>query len=117
MESQLLEFAIAKALAHAAQDVTGVVGLFGGRLGEIATYGRGGRVPGIRVRREANRVFVEAHIVAAYRPEHTLMTLADSVRERLRKQLEELGIAEFGAIDVVVADLRVDDPEVLMGAA
>ena len=36
MESQLLELVIARALAHAARDVSGVVALVGGRLGEIA---------------------------------------------------------------------------------
>ena len=117
MESQLLEFVIARALAHAARDVPGVVELFGGRLGEIATYGRGARVPGVRVWREAGRLHVEAHIVAAYPPEHTLPALADSVRVRLRQQLSELGVANLGPIDVVVADLRFDDPPIMMGAA
>ena len=117
MESQLLDFVIARALAHAAGDVPGVIELYGGRLGEIATYGRGGRVPGIRVWREAGRLHVEAHIVAAYPPEHTLPALADSVRVRLRQQLSELGVANLGPIDVVVADLRFDDPPIMMGAA
>ena len=117
MENQLLEFVIARALAHAARDVPGVVALFGGRLGEIATYGRGGRVPGVRVWREAGRLHVEAHIVAAYPPEHTLPALAESVRGKLRQQLPELGIADIGPIDVIVADLRFDDPPIMMGAA
>jgi len=117
MESQLQEFVIARALAHAARDVSGVVELFGGRLGEIATYGRGGRVPGVRVWREAGRLHVEAHIVAAYPPKQTLPALADSVRIRLRQQLPELGVADIGPIDVIVADLRLDDPPIMMGAA
>ncbi len=117
MESQLPEFVIAKALAHAARDVPGVAELFGGRLGEIATYGRGGRVPGVRVWREAGRLHVEAHIVAAYPPEHTLPALADRVRLRLRQQLPELGVADSGPVDVIVADLRFDDPPIMMGAA
>ena len=117
MESQLLEFVIARALAHAARDVPGVVDLFGGRLGEIATYGRGGRVPGVRVWREEGRLHVEAHIVAAYPPKHTLPVLADSVRGRLRELLPELGVAAIGPIDVIVADLRFDEPPVMMGAA
>ncbi len=117
MESQLLEFVIARALAHAARDVPGVVELFGGRLGEIATYGRGGRVPGVRVWREAGRLHVEAHIVAAYPPEHTLPALAERVRGKLRQQLPELGVADIGPIDVIVADLRFQDPPIMMGAA
>ena len=117
MESQLLEFVIARALAHAARDVPGVVELFGGRLGEIATYGRGGRVPGVRVWRVAGRLHVEAHIVAAYPPERTLPALADSVRLRLRQQLQELDVVDIGPIDVIVADLRFDDPPIMMGAA
>lgn len=117
MESQLQEFVIARVLAHAARDVPGVVELFGGRLGEIATYGRGVRVSGVRVCREGGRLHVEAHIVAAYPPEHTLPALAGSVRERLRQQLLELDIADIGPIDVIVADLRFDDPSIIMGAA
>ena len=116
MENQLLEFVIARALAHGARDVPGVVALFGGRLGEIATYGRGGRVPGVRVWREAGRLHVEAHIVAAYSPECTLPALADSVRVRLQQQLQELGVADIGPIDVIVADLRFDPP-IMTGAA
>ncbi len=117
MESQLQEFVIARALAHAARDVPGVVELCGGRLGEIATYGRGGRVPGVRVWREGGRLHVEAHIVAAYPPEHTLPALAGSVRERLRELLPELGIADIGPIDVIVADLRFDNPPLVLGVA
>lgn len=117
MESQLQEFVIARALALAARDVPGVADLFSGRLGEIATYGRGGRVPGIRVWRAAGRLHVEAHIVAAYPPEHTLPALADSVRGRLRRRLLDLGVADIGPIDVIVADVWFDDPPVRMGTA
>jgi len=117
MESQLQEFVIARALAHGARAVPGVVELFGGRLGEIATYGRGGRVPGVRVWREAGRLHVEAHIVAAYPPEHMLPTLADHVRGRLRDLLPALGVADIGPIDVIVADVRFTDPPSMMGTA
>jgi uncharacterized alkaline shock family protein YloU len=117
MESQLPEFVIAKALAHAARDVAGVVDLFSGRLGEIATYGRGGRVPGVRVWREDGHLHIEAHIVAAYPPEYPLPTLADDVRGRLRELLPELGVAASGPIDVIVADVRLADPPSMMGTA
>lgn len=117
MESQLQEFVIARALAHAASELPGVAGLFGGRLGEIATYGRGGRVAGVRVWHEEGRLHVEAHIIANYPPAHTLPALADNVRTRLRALLPELGVAAIGPIDVIVADVRFGDPSVKMGAA
>jgi uncharacterized alkaline shock family protein YloU len=110
MEQQLPEYVIARALVQATRAVPGVADIYAGRLGEIATYGRGSRVPGVRVWTEAAHLRVEAHVVAAYAPDLVLPVLADAVRSRLRQQLHDLGVTAIGTIDVVVDDLRLDEP-------
>ncbi len=109
METQLPEFAIAQVLARTARAVPGVADVYGGRLGEIATYGRGSRVPGVRVERAGGQFQIEVHIVAVYTPELVLPVLAETVRSRLRQQLQDLAVPDIGAIDVVIDDVRLDD--------
>ncbi len=116
MESQLQEYVIAQALRRTARAVPGIADVYGGRLGEIATYGRGSRVPGVRVWSEAGRVHVEVHVVVAYTPDVALPALADLVRTRLRQQLRDLAVTAIGAIDVVIDDLRFDETPLATGA-
>lgn len=106
MEHQLPEFVIAQALVRATRATPGIAGLYSGRFGEIATYGRGARVPGVRVHTEGGRVMVAVHIVATYIPTLRMPALADSVRQQLRQHLAALGIDNIGAIDVVVEDIE-----------
>ena len=109
MEQQLPEYVIARALAQALRAVPGVADVYGGHLGEIATYGRGSRVLGVRVWTEAGQLRVEAHVVAAYAPDLRVPVLAEAIRSRLRRDLQELGVTAIGAIDVAGDDLRLDE--------
>jgi uncharacterized alkaline shock family protein YloU len=115
MEQQLPEYVIARALAQALRTVPGVADVYGGHLGEIATYGRGSRVLGVRVWTEAAQLRVEAHVVAAYAPDLVVPVLAEVIRSRLRRQLQELGVTAIGAIDVAVDDLRLDETSLTTG--
>ncbi|HEU4327995.1 MAG TPA: Asp23/Gls24 family envelope stress response protein [Roseiflexaceae bacterium] len=107
MNESLSDFALARALGQAAMGVPDVAGIYGGQLGEIATYGPGGRVSGVRVRREAGQVLVEIHLTITYDPKLNVLVLAETVRSRLAAELRRLTVAHVGAIDVVVADLAV----------
>jgi uncharacterized alkaline shock family protein YloU len=108
MDQQLPEFTMAEELVRVTREVPGVVDVYGGPLGAIATYGRGGRVPGIRIRTEEGRLSVEMHIIAAYAADLKLPALADKVRKRIRQQLHKLDVGNIGQIDVVVDDIEID---------
>lgn len=107
MDQQLPEFVIAEELVRVTREVQGVVDVYGGPLGAIATYGRGGRVPGIRISTEGGRVSTEVHIIAAYAADLKLPVLADRVRERIRQQLRSMDVGNIGQIDVVVDDIEI----------
>jgi uncharacterized alkaline shock family protein YloU len=107
MSAQLSEFALAQALVEVTRAVPGVAGLYGGHFGEIATYGRGGRVPGIRIRTEGGQVIVEIHLIVTYAPNMSVLALAETVRDQIRQHGTTLATAKGGAIDVVVDDIAV----------
>ncbi len=107
MEQQLPEFVIAEELARVTRNIPGVADLYGGTFGTIATYGRGGRVSGIRVQREEGRLAVEVHVIATYSPDLKVPAFADEVRERIRQHLRTTQAGQLGNIDVVVADIQV----------
>lgn len=105
MSEPLSDFVLAQALGQAVREVPGVAGIYGGHLGEIATYGPGGRVSGVRVRREAGLVQVEVHLTMTYAPTLNVLALAETVRRRLAAEVARLAASRVGTIDVVVADL------------
>lgn len=136
MSVQLSEFVLAQALVEVTRTVPGVAGLYGGHFGEIATYGRSGRVPGIRIRTDEGQVMVEVHIIVTYAPNVSLLTLAETVRDQIRQHLtmlthpnvfQPLGQSEFGirlhqhltmlatakggVIDVIIDDIAVPVPQ------
>ncbi|MDP8930306.1 MAG: Asp23/Gls24 family envelope stress response protein [Actinomycetota bacterium] len=96
--------AVARLAAAAAQEVPEVLALDGGTLGEIATYGREGPVPGVRVER-APRPRVRLHTVMRFGAR--LDEVADEVRRRVRAKLATQAPAFAEAVvDVHVADVR-----------
>jgi uncharacterized alkaline shock family protein YloU len=96
---------IARRVAAAAQEVPDVLGLHGGVLGEIATYGQGGPVRGVCVRRPPEAA-VELHLVVRFGAR--LDEVADAVRERVSAALVQHSPAFVGArVDVHVADVDV----------
>ena len=107
--ASLSPLAVARISAAAARDAPGVVALHGGTLGEIATYGQGGPVRGIRVRRPPG-ARVKVHVVARFGAR--LDEVADEVRARVGQALAEHA-PEFAdaRVDVHIADvgLLTDD--------
>lgn len=92
--------AIARAIATAVTALYDVVGLYSGALGEIATYGDGERVGGVRIHSQ-DPPRVEVHIVVRYgRP---LPDVAADVRTVVRDLLATGGVEP--TVDVRIGDL------------
>jgi len=107
MEQQLPEFMIAEELVRVTRSVPGVADLYGGTFSTIATYGRGGRVPGIRVQRQEGRLAGEGPVIATYTADLKVPAFSDTVREHIRQHLRRMEAGPLGDIDVVVADIEV----------
>jgi uncharacterized alkaline shock family protein YloU len=91
---------VARSAADAARSHDDVVDLDAGLAREFATYGLGGRVPGVRVEREQDRTRVRLRIVVRFgRP---LPDIGDEVRARVAAALRDVGAPE---IHVHVADI------------
>ncbi|UZN03607.1 hypothetical protein [Cellulomonas sp. S1-8] len=88
----------AETAAVAALAVPGVVGLFPGTFGEIATHLPGRRVPGVRTRSGPDTATTEVHIVALLGRD--LRQLAGEVHRAVRD-------AVGGDVRVVVEDVAV----------
>ena len=100
---------LARAVAAAARAVPGVAALTPGRFAPAATYGPGGVVHGVAVRRRTGGVTVEVHLCAAYAPALDLPALADRVRRAVAVAVA-VGAGGGGPrlpIDVVVDDVQV----------
>lgn len=98
--------AVARLAAAAALEAPGVLGFHGGAVGELATYGQGGPIRGVRVvDRPEPRIRV--HLIVRFGVR--LDNLAQDVRTRVREALDTVA-PEFagGIIDIHVADLRTD---------
>lgn len=108
MTQQLSEFVLAEAVVRTTRVVPDVAAMYGGRLGEIATYGRGRRVLGVRIHTENNLIHVEVHIIARYHPTLVIPKLADAVRVAIRQQLQTLAVSEIAAIDIVIDAVHLD---------
>jgi uncharacterized alkaline shock family protein YloU len=95
--------AVARVAAAAAAATPGVLGLDGGVVGEVATYGDGGRVEGVRVRLSESLVTLQ--LVVEYRQSLSIVVaeLRRRIREAIARELPGLTIAR---IDVHVADVR-----------
>ena len=83
--------------AAAAREVADVLDLYGGAVGEIATYGGGERVGGVRVRGERLTLYL---IVRFGRP---LADIAEDVRDKVRQRLDGSWV-----IDVHIQDVRAE---------
>lgn len=96
--------AVARLAAAAAQQVPGVLGLHGGALGEVATYGQGAPVRGVRVERTpAPRVRLHTVVRFGARVDE----VADEVRRRVRSNLaDQVPAFADAVVDVHVADVR-----------
>lgn len=105
--NRLSALEVARLAAAAALGAPGVVGLHGGAVGELATYGDGERVRGVRVHdRPTPRL--RLHLVV--RIGARLDALGDDVRARIREALSTVA-PEFaqGPIDLRVVDVS-DEP-------
>lgn len=94
---------VAELVARAARAAPGVVDLHPGRMGEFATYGRGHRVNGVRVRPGPKEVTVRV-VVEYGRP---LLNLAEAVRGAVLAALsDQPGGCGAGLVHVEIAELR-----------
>lgn len=106
---------VARVAATAAQAVPGVLGLHAGTVGEVATYGEGGRVPGVRVRR-TSPASVTLHLVVQFG--RRVDDLADEVRERVVDALTSAHpTAGPPVVNVHIADVRTGPVELPPGDA
>ncbi len=96
---------VAQIAAAAAAGVPGGVGFHSGTVGEIATYGGGRRIEGIRLR-PGSPPSIAAYLVVAYG--QSLHDLAAAVRQAVAGALAEHAGPGFAlvAVDVHIADLR-----------
>lgn len=94
---------VAHAAATAAQKVPDVLGLHGGALGEVATYGQDGPVLGVRVRRTpAPRL--ELRLIVRFGAR--LDEVAEAVRERVLAAMADAAPAfAHAVVDVRIADV------------
>ena len=96
--------AVARVAATAAREVADVVDLHGGALGEVATYGEGGVVRGVRIKRPPHPR-VRLHLAVRFGA--CLDAVAEEVRRRVAAALTEHVPAFAGTtIDVHVVDVR-----------
>ncbi len=94
---------VARLVAAVAQEVPDVLGLHGGSLGEVATYGPDGPVRGVRVERTPPRV--RLHTVVRFGAR--LDEVADEVRRRVRTALAaQVPALADATVDVHVVDVR-----------
>jgi hypothetical protein len=119
------DLALATNIAQTVESVPGVRGLSAGCFATIATYGPGGRVPGIVLRRAPpDTLTVEVHLVASEEvllltlhrrsvtppltlPEAPfLLSLAEQVRTSIQQMLALLPLSQPVTVDVVIDDLR-----------
>lgn len=107
--------AVARLVAASALEVPDVVGFHGGAVGEIATYGGGTRVRGVRIYGPPNpRIRLRLIVRFGAR----LDDLAEDVRQRIRAALDTVA-PEFarGPIDVHVADVGTDAEALPVGTS
>ncbi|WP_025745944.1 hypothetical protein [Kallotenue papyrolyticum] len=109
MAQPLPDEILARAIAEAVRALPEVVALDGGPLGALATYGREGRVIGVRLRPDGDAQRVEVRVVVRYTHSQTLPIIADRVRQRVRQTLQRLA-PHYTTVDVVIADLSDDPP-------
>lgn len=95
------ELQVARAVADTALSTEGIHSLGTGAFAEVATYGPGEKVLGVRVTEEE----VEVHIVALYPLRAPVPELATKLRERLVPEVESR------RIDVVVEDIAPAEEE------
>lgn len=95
-------FLVARAADQAARGVPGVVDLYGGRIGEFATYGGGEKITGVRVQ-TGPEPSVKLRLIAAYG--QALPELTETVRTRVRQSVATfLGRSDV-PVDIDVADV------------
>lgn len=114
------DLSLAKSIVQAVRQVPGVDQVSGGRLATAATYGPGGRVPGVVLQHEApDRLLIEVHILvratvllaalqqnqaSASTQPSVLPQLAEQVRTAVQQVLHRINVLPL-AIDVVIEDI------------
>jgi uncharacterized alkaline shock family protein YloU len=100
---------IARVVAAATLQVSGVASLSSGRFAEVATYGPQEKVPGVVVSQSAEALRLEIHVVAAYSPTMDLPQIAQDIRVAARASIEEPGADQPTNVDVIIDDLAFSE--------
>ncbi len=96
--------AAARAVSDAVRSLPDVAGLYSGSVGEIATYGVGERVGGVRVGTARPRPDVDVHVVAVFG--RALADIGSEVRDTVFEILRALGSdLEPSLVDVHIHDV------------
>lgn len=103
MTAAVAPIRIARAAASAARGVPGVLDLSAGAVGEFATYGDGGREPGVRVTRDAVTRVTLRLVVEFGR---ALPELAEDVRETVAAVIAPLAGDVGPVVDLEIVDVR-----------
>lgn len=101
---------IARVVAAATLQVSGVASLSSGRFAEVATYGPQERVPGVVVSQSAEALRLEIHVVAAYSPTMDLPQIAQDIRLAARASIEEPDVNDPTSVDIIIDDLAFSEP-------
>lgn len=109
MAQPLPDEILARAIAETVRALPEVVALDGGPLGSLATYGRSGRIIGVRLRPDGDAQRVEVRVVVRYRHHETLAVIAERIRQGVFQTLRRLA-PQYTTVDVVIADLADDTP-------
>lgn len=103
MDLPVAPLAVARVVAAAVCQVSGVVELHAGRSGDVATYGTEGRQEGVKVRADDGSSHITVHIVARFGER------LDHLAERVRGAVSTALAAEIGDLTDVTIDVHVAD--------
>ena len=115
------DLTLATTIAQTVQGVPGVRALSAGSFATVATYGPGGRVTGVVLRRtQTDTLTIEVRLVACqemmrhmpHPPSLTLpeapllLDLAERVRTSVQQMVAPLPLSQPATVDIVIDDLR-----------
>ncbi len=123
-QAKVDDLTLARMVAQAVRSVPGVLDVTPGRFGVAATYGPGGRIPGVVLRRDANETLtLEVQVIASkttllaqldrvtitpsppIQETPYLLSLAKQIRLATQETFAKAELPAPTAIDIVIADL------------
>ena len=103
------DLALARAVAAAVSAVPGVAALSHGRSAGAATYGPGGTIHGVMIKRQGATLQCGIHLIARYPDASNLFALAVRVREVARQTTAACANERLQWVDVAIEGLVVGE--------